>query len=210
MWSFRKTARSCGAAALVAVLGAAAAGCGFRPLYATDAVLGEDIGAEPATRADLAATEVAPIADRPGQILRNELVFLLSASGEATAPRYSLNVGLNETLTTIAVQLTGLATRANLRINARYTLTDLATGATLMGGQAEALGSYDLVDNEFATLIAARYTREQAAKRLARVLHMRLAAFFETRKVAADGGNAKGADAKGADAKGADAKGAER
>lgn len=205
MWSFSRIARSCGAAALVAVL----AGCGFRPLYATGAATGGDAGAaraEPAARAALAAIEVAPIADRPGQILRNELVFLLSASGEA-APRYSLGVGLTETLTTVAVQVTGLATRANLRINARYTLTDLSTGATLTGGDAVAIGSYDLLDNEFATLIAARHTREQAARRLARMLHTRLAAFFGTQKVAAREAGAQGTGAQGISAEGTSAQG---
>jgi LPS-assembly lipoprotein len=178
--------------AAVALIAGLAGGCGFRPLYATDAVAGD--AASPAAREELAATEVAPISDRPGQLLRNELLFLLEASGEAAAPRYSLGVGLTETLTTLAVQITGLATRANLRLNARYALTDLATGQILMQGQAEALGSYDLLDNEFATLIAARHTREQAAKRLARVLHTRLAAFYGTRDVAAKGADAKGAN----------------
>jgi LPS-assembly lipoprotein len=191
MGSFRAIARSCGAVALVAVL---VTGCGFQPLYATHSIVGDDAGVEPAAREELAATEVAPISDRPGQLLRNELLFLLEASGEAAAPRYSLGVGLTETLTTLAVQITGLATRANLRLNARYALTDLATGQILMQGQAEALGSYDLLDNEFATLIAARHTREQAAKRLARVLHTRLAAFYGTRDVAAKGADAKGAN----------------
>ena len=192
MWSFSKIARSCGAVALVGALLAALGGCGFRPLYATNAVLGEDAAVAPAARAGLAATEIAPIANRPGQILRNELVFLLSSAGEATAPQYSLSVGLTETLTMIAVQVTGVATRANLKISARYALTDLSTGAILMEGFADAMGSYDLIDNEFATLTAARYTREQAAKRLARILHMRLAAFFGTRKVAEAGVKATG------------------
>lgn len=209
MWSFRN-AWSRGAGAFVALLVAVPVvllveGCGFQPLYATHSIVDDDAGAEPATREQLAATMVAPIADRPGQILRNELVFLLAAPGEAAAPRYSFNVTLSESLSTIAVQITGLATRANLRLYASYGLTDLATGQTLMQGQAEAVGSYDLLDNEFATLIASRYTREQAANRLARVLHMRLATFYGTRKVAAGGADAKAAGAPEADAKAADA-----
>jgi LPS-assembly lipoprotein len=168
----------------LALLVTLVAGCGFRPVYATKAV---DAAAEPAPLEALAATEVAPIADRPGQLLRNELVFLFSAWGEPVAPRYSLGVTLSETLSTTAVQITGLATRANLRLNARYALTDLATGQIVLRGQADAFGSYDLLPDEFATLIAERFTREQAVERLARILHMRLAAFHGTRAVAGAG-----------------------
>jgi LPS-assembly lipoprotein len=189
------------------VIAALAGGCGFRPLYATDTVLADD--AEPATREQLAATVVGPIADRPGQILRNELVFLLAATGEAAAPRYSLNVTLSESLSTIAVQITGLATRANLRLYASYVLTDLATGQTAMQGWAEAVGSYDLLPNEFATLIASRYTREQAARRLARILHTRLATFYGTRKLAAGGADAGEAETKEAGAPEGDTRGAD-
>ena len=183
MWSFRNIARICGALMLVALV----AGCGFRPLHATGAVAGDEAAAEPAVLEALAATEVVPIADRAGQLLRNDLVFIFSAWGEPVATRYSLGVALTETLSTIAVQVTGLATRANLRLNAGYTLTDLATGQIVLRGQADAFGSYDLVTDEFATLIAARYTREQAVERLARILHMRLAVFYGTRAVAAGG-----------------------
>jgi LPS-assembly lipoprotein len=194
--------------AAVALIAALAGGCGFRPLHAPDAVVGEEAAVSPATREELAATVVAPIADRPGQILRNELVFLLRTPNEAPAARYSLDVGLTETLDKVAVQVTGLATRANLRLNAQYTLTDLATGQVVTQGQVGAVGSFDLLDNEFATLVAARYTREQLARRLARILHTRLAAFYGTREVAAGGGAAQGATLQGAAAQGAAAQGA--
>lgn len=183
------------------LIAAFAGGCGFRPLYATHAVVGEE-AASPAAREELAATVVAPIADRAGQILRNELVFLLGAAGEAPAARHSLDVALTETLDRVAVQVTGLATRANLRLNAQYRLTDLATGQVVTQGQVGVVGGFDLVDNEFATLIAARNMREQLALRLARILHTRLAAFYDTREVAG-GGAGQGATAQGATAQGA-------
>jgi LPS-assembly lipoprotein len=186
-------------AALVAAL---TGGCGFRPLYATHAVVGEE-AVSPAAREELAATVVAPIADRPGQILRNELVFLLGAAGEAPAARHSLDVALTETLDKVAVQVTGLATRANLRLNAYYRLTDLAAGQVVTQGQVDAVGGFDLLDNEFATLIAARNMREQLAGRLARILHTRLAAFYGTREIAARTGGPEGAAAQGAAPQGA-------
>jgi LPS-assembly lipoprotein len=184
----------CGAAMVIA---ASAGGCGFRPLHAPSAVVGEEADVPPAAREQLAATVVAPIANRAGQILRNELVFLLGAAGEAPAARYSLDVGLTETLDKIAVQVTGLATRANLRLSAQYTLTDLAAGKVVTRGRVGAMGSFDLLDNEFATLVAERNTREQAALRLARILHTRLAAFYGARQVVAGGGAAQGATTRG-------------
>lgn len=156
------------------------AGCGFRPIHATQPVV-DQATAPPVAREALAATDVAPIADRAGQLLRNELVFLFSGGSESVAPQYVLGVDLAETLSTMAVQVTGIATRANLRLSARYTVTDLASGQIVLRGQADSYGSFDLLTDEFATLIAERYTREQGVERLARILHMRLAAFYATR-----------------------------
>ncbi len=181
--ALRALARAGGALALIALV----AGCGFRPIYATPALAVDDAVATPAVREKVAATEVAPIADRAGQLIRNELAFLIAGTGESVAPQYSLGVALTETITTMAVQRTGLATRATLRLSAAYTLTELASGAVIWRGRADAAGSFDLLSDEYATLIAERYTREQAAERLARILYLRLSAFHGSGAVAEGG-----------------------
>ncbi len=63
-------------------------GCGFRPLYGSR---GNAPGA-----VELAAVTVGPIADRLGQILRNDLTERLSPLGESFEPRYRLDAKLSE------------------------------------------------------------------------------------------------------------------
>jgi LPS-assembly lipoprotein len=190
MSSSSRGPRSLAAFLLVAAL----AGCGFQPMHARPPAAGAETGeskiaARPAARAELAAIAVAPIADSSGQMLRNELTFLFAARGESVAPRYGLDVTLTETISRFAVQVTGIATRANLRLDAHYVLRDLTSGEILLRGHTHASGSFDLLADEFATLIAARDAREQAVDRLARLIDLRLGAHFGGRAPATAAGS---------------------
>lgn len=150
-------------------------GCGFRPMYATGSA-----GSGPEITAEMAATAVQPIRDRSGQILRNELEAKLTPGGLPSAPRYVLAVGLTETIAEVAVQRTGLATRANLTVAAVYALRDADTGAIVLRGTTRSVSSYDLVENRFSTLTAENDARERAVVQIADNITMRLAVFYGT------------------------------
>ena len=80
-----------GAAPLAALaLCVALAGCGLQPMYSG--------GGDGAVAQGLAAIEVAPIEGRAGWLVRNALRDRLAQSGEAGAPRYRLDVLLDDDL----------------------------------------------------------------------------------------------------------------
>ncbi len=158
------------------VLAAALAGCGFRPLY------GPSGGS-----ADLAAVAVAPIPERTGQELRTELIDLLDPGRAAAAPRYRLAVSLSEERERFSVERTGFASRANLRIEAAFTLVDAATGAPVLAGTTHATSSYDILDrttdaprdaSKFSTLTADHAARSRVVRQLAQDIRRRLAVHF--------------------------------
>ena len=153
---------------LLLLLAVAAAGCGFRPLYA------ERDGAQ----AGLAAIGVAPIEHRTGQRLRNLLLERLNPAGAPARPRYALGIRLAERKQNLAIRKDATATRANLVLTATYRLERRADGETLLRGAARSTNSYNIVDDPFATLAAERDARIRAVRELAEELKLRLALFL--------------------------------
>ena len=150
------------------------AGCGFRPLYQEP----EPAAGAASVGSELAAVEIAPIPDRVGQLVRNDLLYHLDASERGGAAQYRLDVRLAESISELAVESTGFATRSNLRLAASYRLVDLSTGRQLVSGRSRAISSYNLVDASFSTLTAQNAARERAASRVADDIRARLAAYF--------------------------------
>lgn len=175
MWWFR-TAVAAAALALCAA-------CGFHPMYATGRA-----GGEPQVVEGFAATTVLPIPNRAGQLLRNELQAMLAPNAPSTPALYALEVGLDESLSEVAVERTGLATRANLRLTAEFALRDVSTGANVLEGKTDAVSSYDLVENRFSTLTAQQDARKRAVLRIAGDIRNRLGAFYSSTAAARAGG----------------------
>jgi LPS-assembly lipoprotein len=159
---------------VILLSGLLVSGCGFRPLYQEP----EPGPGAASVGSQLAAVEIAPIPDRVGQLVRNDLLYhTRGREGDAGAD-YRLDVRLIESISELAVESTGFATRSNLRLAAVYTLTDLGTGRRLVNGRSRAISSYNIVDASFSTLTAQNAARERAAARVAEDIRARLAAYF--------------------------------
>ena len=151
---------------VVLLLGA----CGFRSLYGTDAT-GDAPG-------ELATIKVSPIADRLGQQLRNNLLDLLNPRGRPANPRYLLTVGLDQSTQRLAIEKDAFATRANLRLLANFSLQDPDSREIVLSGKSLVVSSYNILDSEFATLMAEKDAKTRAAREIAHDIRTRLAAFF--------------------------------
>lgn len=151
-------------------------GCGFRPLYQeTGNVFADgqsrDIGPQ------LGLIRVAPIQDRSGQLLRNNLLDLLNPAGEPRAPRYVLIADLSESRQNLAVERTAFATRANLRLNTTFQLIDLKNREQVLESENETVSSFNILTSEFAT------TQNEAN---ARKLGLRQLSFLMRQKIAVE------------------------
>jgi LPS-assembly lipoprotein len=151
---------------VVLLLGA----CGFRSLYGTDAT-GDATG-------ELATIKINPIADRLGQQLRNNLLDLLNPRGRPSNPRYFLTVALDQSTQRLAIEKDAFATRANLTLLAKYSLQDPDSREIVLSGKSLVVSSYNILDSEFATLMAEKDAKARAAREIAHDIRTRLAAFF--------------------------------
>jgi hypothetical protein len=160
-----------GRRAVLIGFGSSLAACGFEPVYRRS---------DPARGAALGAIAVDPVAAAPedgrvGQILRNELLSLFAASGQAPA-RYRLEVQLASHAAPLAISSDDTITRYNVILEARVRLVALDTGLLVYRATARSVGSYDVQRSDYGTRIAEQATREDAARDLGRRIATMVAA----------------------------------
>jgi LPS-assembly lipoprotein len=144
------------------------------------------LSSNPGLPAELASIEVAPIPERMGHYVRNELIFDLNGTGAAFAPRYRLDVKLAEQVRTPIVDtVTGRATSASVVTKADYRLVTIPEGALVTEGTAMAVASYDRFSNRLANVRAARDGEIRDARVLADSIRTRLAVALGGPEIAA-------------------------
>lgn len=179
-WSRRSLIAAAGAGAMALGLG----GCGFEPLYGRR----EDGGS---AAAELAAIRIAPIADRTGQLLYNELRDRLNPRGKPATPLYILRVTLVETREELAFRGDETATRANLLLTANYVLQRAASQGgsgeevTVAKGESRVTASYDILESQYATLVSIDDARGRAVQVLGDDIQARLAVVLSRASAAA-------------------------
>lgn len=159
-------------ALLLCGLGAALAGCGFRPLYAKP----DQAAAGPLQ--DMSSVYVVPLRDRTGQIMHNMLRDRLNPAGVPADPLYVLEVQLTESTEELAIRSDETATRANLRVAAEYALRHRTTDEIVLTGQSRTTTSYNILSSQFATYTSEEDARERALQELSDDIRIDLGAFF--------------------------------
>jgi len=154
----------------VALLLAAAlplSACGLQPMYAG--------GGSGRVAQGLAAVEVGPIEGRAGWLVRNALTDRLTQSGAAQAPRYRLDVLLDDDLEGLGLLGDDTIGRERRTLRARYQLVDLASEEILLDATAGSDAGIDVVSSEYATISAEQTALENLAKDVADRIVARLA-----------------------------------
>lgn len=141
MWSFKKQFLALGLCVLLPA-------CGFQPMYGKHAdgqslaVLHQNI-------------RIENIPDRDGQFLRNMLLDRLNDDSRASDTRYVLEVApLKKETVNQLVTKDATYTRALLKISTSIRLVDTVYGTTVLERKFLSSGSYNLLDNQFATIVS--------------------------------------------------------
>jgi LPS-assembly lipoprotein len=160
--AFRRGASRVSAAAPI-VLALALSGC-IHPLYGPNGV-----------QAQLSQVEVAPIAERVGHYLAEELKFQTDGSGNPPPPRYRLNITVTESTSPAIINIRNTTSDvAAVTLTATYSLIEIAGGHEVTKGTATANDSYDRYQNRYANLRAARDAEIRATNLLADQIRTRI------------------------------------
>jgi LPS-assembly lipoprotein len=159
------------------LLVAAVSGCQIRPLYSDAA----PNAARLTTSAALNSIAVSEAKDRVAQEVRNHLIFALSGgAGEPASPAYTVDLGVTQQTSSVAlsnpvVGNTGQPTAGSVALSSIYVLKDIS-GKQIASGKRTATASFDRPLQQFATLRAQRDAENRAARELAEMLKLALAA----------------------------------
>jgi LPS-assembly lipoprotein len=176
--SRRRLFRAIAALAIAALAG----GC-FQPLYGEQSPTGG-----PVLREQLSAVDILQIAAPKGTDeariaveIRDALLYSFTGGGYAASPTHRLKITIASTRVSIIVDVnTSRPDVENYGLNATYTLTEIATGKTVVTGTTFSRVSYDIPGQEqrFARVRGLRDAELRAAKVIADNIRSRLASYF--------------------------------
>ena len=156
--------------------------CGFKPLYVEregDSVWHYDGKYNTSIIQEMAKIKVEPIADRFGQLIRNDLLDSLSPQGEPKNPQYRLTVMMtNKEITQQALRNDITATRERVKYEVSYQMQK--NGENLIDGNSIAFVSYDIMANPYSTTTAQKKAEENAAKIIANDIILRIGTYFNS------------------------------
>jgi len=184
MWWFERRATFARSArlALALTLAGLLAGC-FEPLYGERSLAGG-----PGLRQHLSAVEVIPIRVPNGSPeariaveVRNGLIFDMTGGSGGQSPTHRLTIQMSSSTQQVIVDIT--TARPDVQqfgINASYTLTEIATGKSVVTGQTFSRVSYDNPGQaqRFANTRGQRDAETRAAQVIAENIRSRLASYF--------------------------------
>ena len=150
-------------------------GCGdggFRPLYASPAVVGTDVNEK------LAQIDIAPIPGRVGQRLRNELIYQSTAGDYPAEPGYRLNIAIRESITATLVRIDGDSLGSIYNLDAAFVLIRLSDNVVMLEGKSYGRAPFQRFDSVFANVRARKEAEDRAARTVGEDLKSRLAAFL--------------------------------
>ena len=156
---------------IITVLATLLSACGFQPMYRADA---ENL----AISQSLDAITIEPIPDRLGQKVHNELLDIVTPTGEPTSPLYRLSVRLVEEREDVGLRQDASSTRANYRLQAHFRLEETASDTVLIDGNTWAETAYDIVMSDYSTLMAERAAQDRLSRDIALEIRNRLAIYF--------------------------------
>ena len=145
--------------------------CGYQPIYSKN----------PNRNAELLSISVENIKDRPGQILRNSLINQINPEGKRVISKYRLRVEISENREDLAYRKDMSATRSDLVVAAKYSLTEIKTGKILLKEETRSISSFDVVESVYATLIAEKDARSKSLYVLSDNIFTALVVFFKNK-----------------------------
>ncbi len=147
--------------------------CGFEPIYAY-----KELGY---IKSELETVHIDPIPDRIGQELRNNLYDIMAPSGAPEQPLWNLDVSLSQSIQNISLERSSFSTRANLKVTASFILKNKDTdNPYFFTATTKAISSYNILDSDYANLIAKRDAQSRAVTSLSKDIARQLALWLRT------------------------------
>lgn len=155
---------------LFSAIGLGLFGCGFEPMLA---VRNDDS----AVADDFAKIRVAYIDNHAGQLLRTDLIDVLTPRGESSQPEYTLIIKILEPQQNLAYQRNNSVSNVGYGVQAYWTLQG-KDGANLYSTSSASSTQYSVSSSQYATVASAQSTRERVMLDIVQDIRNKLAQYF--------------------------------
>jgi len=160
------------------------AGCGFEPLYVQKTSTKDkwyfDGKFDNYVTDQMAQIKIIAQGERFGQLIRNDLLDLLTPQGIPEKPKYYLYViPVQASEYDQALRRDITATRKRIDYRTEYYMTE--NSEKIMEGDTVSYVSYDVLDNPYSTVMARKKVEKDAAQMMADDIALRLGAFFNAK-----------------------------
>lgn len=170
--------------AVVAVLFFMLSACGFKPLYvqktSTEDKWYFDGDFDNYVTDQMAQIKIVATGERLGQLMKTDLLDLLTPRGVPSHPKYYLYIEPtkeNEYDQALRRDITASRKRIDYKVN--YYLTQKSE--KIMMGNTVSYVSYDILDNPYSMVTSRKKVERDAAKIMANDIALRLGAFFNAK-----------------------------
>lgn len=160
------------------------AACGFEPLYVQKTSEQDkwyfDGEFDNYIADQMSQIKIVVTGERLGQLIKNNLLDLLTPRGVPAKPKYYLYVTpekVNEYDQALRRDITATRKRIDYRVGYHM----IENGEEVLKGDTVSYVGYDILDNPYSTTISRKKVREDAAKIMANDIALRLGAFFNAR-----------------------------
>jgi len=158
--------------------------CGFEPLYVQKSSTEDrwyfDGDFDNYVADQMAQIKIIAKGERLGQLIKTDLLDLLTPRGAPEKPKYYLYVTpVKESEYDQALRSDITATRKRIDYKVEYRMTE--DSKDILEGNTVSFVSYDILDNPYATVIARKKVQRDAAKIMANDIALRLGAFFNAK-----------------------------
>jgi LPS-assembly lipoprotein len=150
-------------------------GCGWQPLYGRnqDTSVGGNAGPR------LAQVHIAPIADRVGQQLYNNLRDRMNPQGVPADPRYDLIITLSQVSAAQIISQQQTTTRVDLTFTATYNLYLRANpGVSIFHATSRATTAYDIPTDPYSAVVSSDDAKRRGAQSLSDDISNRVASYL--------------------------------
>jgi LPS-assembly lipoprotein len=150
---------------------AALSACGFHSVYGGHGADGSPVADQ------LNSVAIDPIPDRPGQLLRNDLIDTMYVKGRPMQPQYHLTVKLRTAEESLGTLANATSTRSALHAYGDYSLKDLS-GKELTKGSVQSTTTYDLLNSMYSTQVSHDSAIERTVNEVGQQITNRVGLYF--------------------------------
>jgi len=157
-------------------------GCGFHSVYGAHGKDGSPVAQE------LSLISITNIPDRPGQMLKNDLIDrFYGKNGRPAQPKYKLEVKLRTTEEDLGLLADATTSRAVINSYGDYTLTDISGKEKLASGTAHSVTSFNTLNQQYSTQVARDSATQRTIDEVSEQIANAVSLYFADRDEKKDG-----------------------